>query len=194
MRDGLISDSFNEFLRSLDADRVRAAEKYLALRERLERFFEWRNCEVVEELTDIVFDRVVKKIEEGEEIQNAEAFSITVAKFVLMENRRETFQTAELDENSRDLSLDNLDKDMFDVQIRQQRFDCLNQCLRELPDEKRKLLIRYFNSDEKTMIPARKSLAHRLGINLNTLRIRVSRLKSKLEKCTKECCSEQKTG
>lgn len=42
---------FEQFLKMLDEDRVEAAEKYLALRKRLEKFFEWRNCENIEELT-----------------------------------------------------------------------------------------------------------------------------------------------
>ena len=91
---------FEQFLETLDENREQAAEKYVALRQRLEKFFEWRNCENTEELTDIVFDRVSKKIIEGEKIENAEAYSVSVAKFVLMENRREVLRNEEFDENS----------------------------------------------------------------------------------------------
>ncbi len=175
---------FDRFLQMLDRDRGQAAEKYIALRERLEKFFEWRDCENTEELADIVFDRVIKKILEGENIENAEAYSISVAKFVLMENRRDSLRKEEFDENS----LKNISENISEEdELKDKKFDCLNKCLADFPEDKRKLLIEYFDTEEETMIPKRKSLAEKSGLNLNTLRIRISRLKTKLEKCTKEC-------
>jgi RNA polymerase sigma factor (sigma-70 family) len=191
MLKGLSSEEFEKFLRKLDDDQHQAAEKYLALRERLERFFEWRGCDHPEDLTDIVFDRLIKKIIEGEEIKNAEAFAVTIAKYVLMENRRTVLKNEELDENSRQISSDSEETDGDDEdEIKRLRLRCLDECLAKLPEEKRKLMIGYFDTDEKTMIKTRKSLAENIGINLNSLRIRISRLKTKLEKCTKKCCTE----
>ena len=182
--------ALNYFSKRLTQNRLQAGEKYLALRERLEKFFEWRDCENTEELTDIVFDRVSKKIATGEKIENAEAFCVSVAKFVLLENRREVLRIEELDENSRKINspkvIDSNDED----EIKDKRFECLDKCLAEFPAEKREILINYFDTDEATMIPTRKKLSEKLGINLNSLRIRVSRLKTKLEKCTKDCCGE----
>lgn len=191
MLKGLSSEEFEKFLQKLDDDQNQAAEKYLALRERLERFFEWRGCDNPEDLTDIVFDRVIKKIIEGKEIRNIEAFCVTIAKYVLMENRRAVLKNEELDENSRRISSDSADSDLDDEdEIKTLRLKCLDECLTELPEDKRKLMIGYFDTDEKTMIRKRKSLAEKFGINLNSLRIRISRLKTKLEKCTKNCCTE----
>ena len=190
MLDGLSKEHFEKFLATLDDDRVQAGEKYVALRERLEKFFEWRNCENVSELADIVFDRVAKKIVEGEEIKNAEAYSVTVAKFVLMESRREVLRREELDENShQENEGEEIESDENEVKVR--RLKCLNECLAEFPNDKRKILINYFDTEEKTYISKRKRLAKKLGLNLNSLRIRVCRLKSKLEKCTKECCEKE---
>ncbi len=186
MLKNLSTDDFDKFLETLDAgSRKQAAGKYIALRERLERFFEWRNCENPEDLADVVFDRVIKKILEGEEIKNTEAYSVTVAKYVLLENRREVLRNKELDENSSEI----IETENIDEQ-KDKRLKCLDKCLNEFPDDKRKMLINYFDTDEETMIPARKRLAKKLGLNLNSLRIRVCRLKSKLEKCTKDCCGQ----
>ena len=187
MLKSLLAKDFDTFLATLDQDRDRAGETYLALRERLERFFEWRNCENVEELTDIVFDRVVKKIVGGEKIENSEAYCVSVAKFVMLENRREVLKSSELDENSKEV---NKAESEEDFEIKDKRFICLDKCLAKLPKEKRNILVGYFDTDEKTMIATRKHLAKQIGINLNSLRIRVSRLKTKIEKCTKECCDE----
>lgn len=184
----LSTKGFEKFLNSLDANREQAAEKYIALRERLEKFFEWRDCENAEELTDTVFDRVAKKIVEGEKIENAEAYCVSVAKFVLMENRRERFKASELDENSREISSNpNGQISNAEDELQKKKFKCLEECLENFPADNRTLLIDYFNTDEKTMIEKRKRLAEKIGINLNSLRIRISRLKSKLEKCTREC-------
>ena len=179
---------FELFLNTLDQNREQAAEKYIALRERLENFFVWRNCENAEELTDIVFDRIVKKITEGEQIKNAEAFCVSISKFVLMENRREVLRTKELDDDTPEITVD-ADEE---VELRRKQLRCLNKCMAKLPEDKRKLLIGYFDTEEKTMIPARKRLAEKLDLTLNSLRIRISRLKTKMEKCTKDCCAEKK--
>lgn len=183
----LSKTDFEQFLLTLDRDREQAAEKYIALRERVEKFFEWRDCENTEELTDIVFDRVLKKIIKGEKIENTAAYSISVAKFVLLENRRESLRKEELDENLPDITSKNISGE---DELKDKKFDCLNKCLAEFPSDKRKLLIEYFDTEEATMIMKRKRLAEKSGFNLNTLRIRVSRLKTKLEKCTKDCCDE----
>ncbi len=191
MLKGLQETDVRQFLSLLDSNTERAGEMYVALRQRLEKFFEWRDRENTEELTDIVFDRVTKKIIEGEEIQNAEAYCVSVAKFVLLENRREVLRIKELDENTAE---PNPDPDETDEEreLSERRLKCLDECLEELPVEKRSLIVSYFDTDEDTMISTRKRLAETIGTNLNTLRIRVSRLKSKLETCTKECCEEMK--
>ncbi|MFZ1700202.1 MAG: hypothetical protein WBO10_10105 [Pyrinomonadaceae bacterium] len=181
---------FSSFLKTLDGDDQTAAEKYLVLREKLERFFEWRGCENVEGLTDIVFDRTIKKIIDGEVIENADAYCGSVAKFVLLENRREIMRHEEFDENSRETNSAGIEHASVEEDEKDKRFECLDRCLAEFPVDNRELLIRYFDTDEKTMIRSRKRLADELGTNLNSLRIRVSRLKSKLGRCTKDCCGE----
>lgn len=185
----LLKTEFEQFLLTLDQNQEQAAEKYVSLRSRLEKFFEWRDCENTEELTDIVFDRVMQKITEGEKIENAEAFCVSVAKFVLLENRRKVLRDKELDDNARESSFDVNNSSEID-ELRDKQFKCLDECLAKFPDDKRKLIIEYFDTDEKTLIPTRQRLAEKVGINLNSLRIRVSRLKTKLENCTRECCEK----
>jgi RNA polymerase sigma factor (sigma-70 family) len=191
MLKGLSVKDFDVFLAVLGEDREQAGEKYLALRERLERFFEWRGCDNAEELTDIVFDRVTKKIIEGEKVKNIEAYCVSVAKFVLMENRREVLRSEELDENSKIISSGGNESEIdSEEEEKTKQFKCLEECLAKFPEDKRKLIVGYFDTDEKTMISTRKNLAEKIGVNLNSLRIRISRLKTKLEKCTKNCCAE----
>ncbi len=62
MLETLTQTGFDKLLATLDADREQAGVKYESLRARLIKFFEWRNCESAEELTDTVFDRIIGKI------------------------------------------------------------------------------------------------------------------------------------
>ncbi len=184
MADGLNQTGFDKLLTLLDADRETAGAKYESLRVRLVKYFEWRNCEAAEELADTVFDRVIKKLSEGEEIQNVNAYSTTVAQFVFMEFSRSHEHLAENIEDNPNIVADEIEMD----ETNERRFACLERCLAEFSEENRKLIVAYYDTDEKTMIAARKRLCEAMGISLNTLRIRVCRLKSKLEDCTFDCC------
>jgi len=181
---------FDKFLALLDANRETAGVKYESLRVRLIKFFVWRNCEMAEELADTVFDRILRKIAEGEAIQNINAYSATIAQFVFKENLRNPALLSEsLEENPNVQHF--VEKDSSETnETENLRFDCLEKCLSAMDLETRRLLIAYHDTDERTMIPTRKLLAETLEISLNTLRIRVCRLKSKLENCVRDCCDK----
>ena len=140
-------------------------------------------------MTDTVFDRITKKILAGEQIQNVSAYATTVAQFVFKEDcrkRARLFQSIEDSPGVKDFIAANSltePNETDDV-----RFDCLDKCLAEFSDADRHLIIAYYDTDERTMIATRKHLADASGISLNTLRIRVCRLKAKPEDCTKDCC------
>lgn len=179
---------FDKLLATLDADRELAGAKYEALRVRLGKFFEWRNCESAEELADIVFDRIIKKIAEGEQILNINAYSATVAQFVFKEDcrrRERLFESIEDTPESRHLIKSN---EPLADETDDARLACLEKCLAGFSVENRRIVTAYYDTDERTMIENRKRLADSLEVSLNTLRIRVCRLKAKLEHCTKDCC------
>src|SRR5687767_8210595 len=58
-------EAFERMLLWLDKDRDIAGQKYEAMRLRLIKIFDYRRCLNSEELADITFDRVLKKIEEN---------------------------------------------------------------------------------------------------------------------------------
>lgn len=180
--------SFDTFLALLDADREQAGAKYESLRLRLIKFFEWRNCEMPEELTDITFDRVLRKISEGEEIQNVTAFSATVAQFVFKEFLRSNQRQNQLIEDAPEIQNIKAKEKEEEDEFTEKRRTCFEKCLSQFDGENRKFIIAYYTTDEKTMIAARKKLADEMNSNLNTIRIKACRLKSKLEDCTRDCC------
>lgn len=190
MDDLLTRTTFDKLLALLDADRERAGARYEALRARLIKFFEWRDCDGPEELADAVFDRVTKKIEAGESVRNVEAYAATVAQFVLKEDARSPSRRSQsIEDNPR---LENqlaaaAAPDETD-ETDEVRLACLDECLAELSSEHRRLITAYYDTDERTMIEARRRLAAAEGISPNSLRIRVCRLKARLEECAKDCC------
>ena len=176
---------FDNFLTMLDPDRETAGVKYESLRRRLIKFFEWRNCASGEELTDTVFDRVVKKITEGEQIQNVGAYAAAVAQFVFKEDCRRRERLFQSIEDTPEIE----GKIAAEEGSNEGGANCLEKCLSELNGENRRLIVAYYDTDERTMIATRKRLADESEISLNVLRIRVCRLKSKLEDCTRDCQS-----
>jgi DNA-directed RNA polymerase specialized sigma24 family protein len=185
----LTQSGFDKLLATLDPDREQAGAKYESLRVRLVKLFEWRNCETPEELTDTVFDRVIKKIVEGEQIQNIHAYATSVAQFVFKEDCRSNerlFQPIENNPGAQNLIAKSGSAETDETD--NPRLECLEKCLSEFSGENHRLVTAYYDTDERTMIATRKRLANSLGISLNTLRIRVCRLKAKLEDCTIDCC------
>lgn len=191
MENVITQTGFDQLLATLDADREQAGAKYESLRVRLLKFFEWRNCDSADELTDTVFDRVIKKIQAGEQIQNINAYAATVAQFVFKEDcrsRSRMFQPIEDNPAIESFIATNGSAETDDID--DARLDCLEKCLAEFSDDNRRLVTAYYDTDERTMIAARKRLADSLEVPLNTLRIRVCRLKAKLEDCTIDCCGK----
>jgi DNA-directed RNA polymerase specialized sigma24 family protein len=174
----LTERGFAKFLACLDPDPARAGEKYEALREALVKFLDWRGARFPEELVDETFNRVTRKLEEGETIRDLPTYCHGVARLVFL-------QSLEHPGNKRvelkELSIIEIpEPDVTDV-----RRKCLNQCLRKLPAENRELIIEYYRKDGRQKIDHRVSMAERLGIPLNALRSRAQRIRDTLERCVR---------
>ncbi len=179
--------SFAALLAGLDSDPEQAAQKYVALRQRLAKFFECRGCNSTLDLADEVFNRVARRLSEGEIIRAADpaAYFYGVARNVLREYQESR--------ERRFISLDELtpyetpltDPTETELQGQQRQrldslMDCLEICLRELPEETRRLLLNYHRYEKRDRINARKEMAERMGITINALKIRVHRIRASL--------------
>src|SRR5262245_14374736 len=172
----LTEEAFAKFLACLDSDPARAGEKYEALREALVKFLDWRGAPFPDELVDETFNRVTRKLEEGETIHDVPIYCHGVARMVFL-------QSLEYPGNKRveieDLSMITIpEPDVTDAQR-----ECLNHCLRQLPAENRELIIEYYRKEGRQKVDHRVAMAERLGIPLNALRSRVHRIRDKLERC-----------
>ena len=174
----MTQEEFDALMEFLDPDRERAGEIYEAIRHRLIRLFEWRGCSSSEDLADETISRVARRVFRGLELDkpNPYAYFCGVAHLVHKEAIRK-----EQRERRRDSELPppNPPEEEPDP-----RLDHLHHCLQLLDAEQQRLVLRYHQEDRR--IRARKDLCQELGIEMNALRIRVHRLRRKIEVCIQE--------
>jgi DNA-directed RNA polymerase specialized sigma24 family protein len=172
-------------LERLDADRERAGEKYEALRRRLTGYFEWRGAPHPEEHADETLDRLMRRLEQGERIDNLAAYAHGMARRVVSEalrqreraRRRGASLPTGLDAHGAGGTLDDADA----------RAPCLEACLGALPGDERELVLAYYQDGAGGHISARRALAERRALAPHMLRARVFRIRARLELCMRGC-------
>lgn len=183
----LTQEAFNKLLVCLDADRERAGERYETIRRKLMKFFECRGCPFPEEFTDEAINRVARKLDQGEELHNPSGYFYGVARMVFMESLREQEKERAALER---LSLRPVPEDPDESARRQ----CMERCLHSLPPESRQLIVQYHQGEKRARIETREALAAQWRLPLNALRIRVHRLREKLETCVEGCLKQSAAG
>jgi len=178
----LTQDAFDRLLIALGGDRDSGGEKYLEIRNNLTRFFEWRGCSFPEDHADETFNRIARKIDEGEEILNPAGYAMGVARLLLLEimksRQREQSALTEIGTAS----------DVYvEADDGEDRLECLRKCLQTLPADNRELILQYYQGEKSEKIQNRKKLLDQLGIPVNTLRMRALRLRERLQGCVEEC-------
>ena len=179
----LTQDAFDRLLIALGGDRDSGGEKYLEIRTHLTRFFEWRGCPFPEDHADETFNRIARKIDAGEEILNPPGYAMGVARLVLLEimKSRQREQSALNEIGTAGEGYVAASDDGED------RLDCLRNCLQTLSPDNRELILQYYQGEKSEKIQNRKKLQDRLGIPVNTLRMRALRLRERLQGCVEEC-------
>jgi DNA-directed RNA polymerase specialized sigma24 family protein len=181
----LTKDSLEKLLLRLDEDRELAAKKYETSRLGLVRFFEWRGCAFPEEHADEVIDRVASKLDQGEEIGNIGQYAIGVARFLFLEIVRER--------QKRETVLRQLPQTVVeDPSASEARLECIRHCLQSLSRENYEMVIAYYRDDGGNKIVLRKGMAQQLGISPRALRMRLQRIRARLERCASDCLSRMR--
>lgn len=177
-------EGFDALLAFLDPAGQQAGEKYEAIRARLLRFFRCRSAPGPEDLCDETIDRVCRKLAQGETIRAADAgrYFLGVARNVLHEAWDRQQRRAKAD-RALAAAATSAAAPAADTLA----FDCLQRCLQGLAPETRDLLLRYYGVDGAQKVPMRRGLAERLGVGSNALRIRLHRVRARLERCVREC-------
>lgn len=181
----LSAEALARFLARLDPDSDRAGEKYESLRLTLIKFFDWRWAHFPEECADETINRVIRKIDEGETIRDIPTYCHGVARLVLLEKLKGP--------ESKRADFEKLPTAALvapEPEEEDERQDCFERCLKELPVESRQLILQYYNDEKREKIDHRLAMAGRLGIPLNALRSRAQRIRNRLEECVNGCINK----
>lgn len=187
------SDSFNELLDWLNPDRDLAARKYEEIRRDLIKVFGWNKCIDPEGMADETFDRVATKASQLKDSfqGNRKLFFYGVANNLIKEYRKTVRTYVSLDE----VEIAENPPAKFEEETAEAREECLRTCLLELTVENRNLLIAYYAKEKRAKIDQRAKMAQQLGISIETLRVRMCRIRSELVECIERCldltCEEE---
>jgi len=178
----LTQAAFDGFLATLDRDRDRAGEKYEYIRLKLLKYFQWCGSDVPDIDADETINRVTRRIYEGQDVYNLTGYIYGVAKLVHAESIKRRNRMRALDEESFIV----LSSAGVEVEVPNYH-ECLERCLGCLSDEDREVITEYYRYKKTEKIDGRKQLAARLGVSLNTLRVKMHRQRMNLEACMEKC-------
>ncbi|MEW6733213.1 MAG: hypothetical protein AB1489_17935 [Acidobacteriota bacterium] len=194
----LTQEALNKMLQQLDPDIQRAALEYEIIRSKLTKFFQYRGCAFPEEYADETINRVIRKIDAGEVIRadNPAKYFLGVAHNVLREQWRKSGREADIIDiqlpqqqpfvDPRELVEQEAEKQHQEICLK-----CLECCLQRLPRDSRELIMEYYSESGRVGIEKRQELAQQLGVQLNNLRIKMHRLRAKLEQCVQRCLKDE---
>lgn len=185
-------DGFNEILAWLNADREAAGNMYVQLRHDVARIFTWNRCSDPEGLTDEVFDRVMRKVHHLRQTYDGDPrlFFYGVARNLVKETAKKVKTYASFEDAGSTLrALPQVQTDEEEESI-QARERCLQSCLTKLSSEQRRLILEYY-ALEQGQISHRAKIAKHLGLSVETLRVRVYRIRVTLEQCIERCLDKE---
>ena len=186
-------ESFEILLTWLDQDRDEAWKKFEAIFERLIKIFSWNRRRNVEDLAHEVVTRVEPKvprlIEEGYSEDPALYFYGTAYNLV-REDRRNDMKFTEFDPES---GLGGIADPVYSDQIdaAEVRLKCLDHCLEKLTDIDRAIILAYYACEGKTKLADRRQVAQTFGLSRSALWTRVSRKRTFLAECLRECLEQK---
>jgi len=183
-------ESFEEILAWLNPDRDVAATMYVQLRHDLGKMFMWGRCADPEGLTDEVFDRVARKVHEVRPTYEGDPrlYFRAVANNLIKENHKKIKTQLSLD----DIDLPELPIIATEDEMAAEVEECLQLCLQKLGTDKRALILSYYAKEKQDKIDHRYELAQKFGITVETLRVRVFRIRESLAECIRRCIKQKR--
>jgi DNA-directed RNA polymerase specialized sigma24 family protein len=174
----LSESALERLLLRLAPERAAAAQEYEAIRCRLVEYFGMRGAPAPDALADDALDRVARKLEEGEVVENVRAYVYGIARRVWWESekRRAREQAA-----VKDMGQLMPDRPALDSEA---RVECLENCLKALSPADQATIVTYYRHADHAQ---RLLQAERLGISYVALKTRVHRIRTTLEGCRRAC-------
>jgi RNA polymerase sigma factor (sigma-70 family) len=174
----VLPEDFDNLLTWLDPDRERAGQKYETIRQQLIKMFAWQRCPDPEKLADETITRVIHGVSEirASYVGDPSRYFYRIATNLVLE------KSGDLSAREDSALVNEAQQDESEEQ-----YHCLNKCLLALTPDNRELILAYYASSKQAKTNAREMLANQLGLSPATLRIRVHRIRTTLEKCLENC-------
>ena len=178
--------AFSRLLRWLDDGEDSHGAGYVRMRQRLVAYFERRGRTSADALVDETFNRISRTLDVSGRIlvRPPARYCFIVARYVFLEDVRRERRCVPFDDGRGELEpgADALEAQAVILQ-RERRLTTLECCLERLTPEQRDLVIEYYRGAKRQRIERRREIARRMGISMNALGIRMSRLRSRLHAC-----------
>lgn len=172
-------ESLDRLLSWLDSDRDKAVEEYERIRLRLITFFSCDGCgEADEALTDITFDRVMKRLDDG---QVPDPFVGDKALYF------RGFAKNVRHEHLRSRAVPHIDPPPIDSRRKELEALCLDECAKTIEPEEHWLAVEYYRFEKAEKIANRRKLAGQFNLTLAGLRTRVHRIRDSIKPCIEDC-------
>ena len=178
--------AFARLLRWLDDGEDSHGVRYLQMRHRLVAYFERRGRTSADSLVDETFNRISRTLEASGciAVRPPARYCFIVARYVFLEDVRRERRSVPFDDGRGDLEPGADALEMFARTMeREERLATLERCLARLTPQQRDLVIEYYRGAKRQRIERRRELAEQMGISMNALGIRMSRLRSRLQAC-----------
>jgi DNA-directed RNA polymerase specialized sigma24 family protein len=170
----LSTEAFQLLLARLASKPEAAAREYERLRIGLANYFRIKGCFCDFDLADLTLDRVAQLLA-SKKVGRVVPFCFGVARLICHEQYRS-------EQRQRSANEDFIRAVNADVEA--DRYEAMKDCLAKLTEQDQQLLRSYFaDLLPKDRTAHREGLAERAGISLERLRLRVHRLRRKLEDC-----------
>jgi DNA-directed RNA polymerase specialized sigma24 family protein len=182
----LTKEAFDKLLSWLSPDRDTAARGYELHRRQLVTFFRYHGFDVhAEDMSDVVFNRVAAQIADGREIRvKPSTYLLSVAGML----SREGYRNRITEPLSPTLAGQNPPEEPpAEPEEKTREEQCVEEALNRLSPEERDLYVQYCEAEGRDRIRSRKRLSIRLGLEPKTLRVRVHRIRRRLERWAVEC-------
>ncbi|HVQ38902.1 MAG TPA: sigma-70 family RNA polymerase sigma factor [Pyrinomonadaceae bacterium] len=178
-------EDFEALLAWLGADRDSGGGRYEGIRRSLTKIFLYRGFSDADEMADETINRVARNVKriQSTYIGDPILYFYNVANKLMMECGRKKLLQVPLDEERTDLISEPDDS----AESTEVEFECLDRCLQKLEPDERALILSYYQEDKQAKIDHRKVLAREMNVDLNALRVRVYRIRARLEKCIEDC-------
>jgi len=174
----LTPEALERLMARLDPDPTLAGEKYEHLRRALVKFFRWHGTPEPETGADETLDRLARRLESGQGIDDVPTFAHGVARLVRLERVRQA--------TAKPLAFDTSIAERVaasEPEAADELTEHVHACLDELAREDRDLILRYYTGDGREKITLRSGMARELGISDNALRHRAQRVREQLKQC-----------